>query len=83
MPTAPKYPVPLTDNAVDDANGNTLAAVAVEVMAPVYEAVPNDAPAVALNCPATVVDALTASEPDVVALPKRVLPVSVVDAMSA
>ena len=44
---------------------------------------PSVAPPVALNCPATVVDALIAREPDDVALPKSVLPVSVVEAMSA
>src|SRR3989344_5658529 len=52
-------------------------------MAPVYEAVPKDAPPTALNCPMIVVEALTVSEPDDVALPKSVLPVSVVDAMTA
>src|SRR3989344_5508916 len=52
-------------------------------MAPVYEAVPKEAPTTALNCPMIVVEALTVSEPDDVALPKSVLPVSVVDAMSA
>ena len=44
---------------------------------------PKVAPPTALNWPAMVVDALMASEPLVVALPKSVLPVSVVDAMIA
>src|SRR3989344_4441049 len=84
MPTLPpeiaKYAEPDEESAVVEANGNTLDAVAVEVMVPVLVCVPKLATPSALSTPAIVVDADIASEPLDVALPKSVLPASVVEA---
>src|SRR3989344_4096853 len=83
MPTLPpeiaKYAEPDEESAVVEANGNTLDAVAVEVMAPVLVCGPRFGPPSALNPRAAVVEPVIASEPLEVALPKSVLPASVVE----